>query len=232
MWFLNSIVSWLTSVEGFFYDAYLEVRGWVYPFYYLSYPLYSLYYAFYYLASYFSSFNDWVDWAANEIGNILSYSNIYSYFKTYFDYASDAWYWVRDAVYYVSNIIDNWWDATWYDVRSWVYARIDDVEVLIANTESWLANLQADFTNFIDSLPNLNEILAWFTNWWSNILASIIAWGALTVTQISSLIDSAFIARDSFWAGWQEVKSDVVEFFTDPLQWLYDRAENFFDRFW
>lgn len=228
MWFLNSIVSWLTSAKDFFYDAYLEVRAWVYPFYYLSYPLYSLYTTFYYLAYYFSDFNEWVDWAANEIGNILSYSNIYSYFRTYFDYASDAWYWVRDAYYYVTGIIDNWWDATWYDVRSWVYARIDDVEVLIANTESWLANLQADFNNLIESLPNLNEILTWFTNWWSNTLASIIAWGALTATQISSLIDSAFTARDSLWAGWQDVKNDVIEFFTDPLGWLEAKFTDWF----
>jgi len=25
---------------------------------------------------------------------------------------------------------------------------------------------------------------------------------------------------------------DVADFFSDPLQWLYDRAENFFERFW
>lgn len=232
MWFLNSIVSWLTSAEDFFYDAYLEVRAWVYPFYYLSYPLYSLYSAFYYLAYYFSDFNEWVDWAANEVGNILSFSNIYSYFRTYFDYASDAWHWVRDAFYYITGIIDDWWWETKLTVQGWIDTAVQGFQSLLNQLDSLLASLQSEWSNFKAKIPSINEVLSWFTNWWSNTLARVIAWGALTATQISSLVDSAFTARDSFWAGWQDVKNDVTEFFTDPLQWLYDRLETFFDRFW
>ncbi|GAI36189.1 unnamed protein product, partial [marine sediment metagenome] len=81
-------------------------------------------------------------------------------------------------------------------------------------------------------IPDLEDVTSWFTNWWGNTLSNIIAWGALTGTQIGSLVDSAFTLRDDFWAGWQDWRDKVTEFFTDPEDWLYKAADRIIERFW
>lgn len=228
MWFMAEIVGLLEEVSAWFYEAYRRVHGWVYPFNLLASPLLYISYAFYYLMDYFSQFNDWLTWAAGRLGQILDISAITSYFKTWINYAVMAYSWVFYAVSNVTDIVGTWWSSAQYIVQSW----IDNARALLQSQinaiNTLLANLQVLWQQFVDWMPSLSEIIAWFTNWWSKVLAQIIAWGALTALQIGNLIDSAFNLRESFWAGWQDIRDTVFEFFNDPLEWLWARFTDWF----
>lgn len=63
-------------------------------------------------------------------------------------------------------------------------------------------------------------------------MANLDSWWDDRLLDISALIDSAFLSREPFWAGWQDWKDAVIEFIQDPWQWFYDRLEELFDRFW
>lgn len=228
MAFINTIVGYLRDISDWFYEVFLEVRGWVYPFYLAADFFYELCYLFYYLANNFSDFGDWVDDIANQVGDILSWSTIRSYIRDWLPDLEDALDWWDRWWKWVGQEIDDWWAITWSGVRNWVYARIDDVEELIDSVEARLISFQADVSYLLDQLPSVNEILAWFTNWWGSILANIIAWGALTGTQIDTLIDSWFKNYQPFWEGWLDWKDKVTEFFTDPLEWLLDKFTDWF----
>jgi len=228
----DDIWLWLLDVASWFYQIYKEVSTWVWPFNWLAQPFYQIWYylrevafAFHYVAFLWDN-------VVEAVGKILSEADILSFLKYWLDRVSWAWSWVYNAWDNVWDIIEDWWNTTWSDVKSWVYARIDDVEELIDDAETWLADLQSAWDEWKVKIPSFNELWAWFTNWWSNVLAQIIAWGALPAKEIDKLIKSWFDDYTPFWEGWQEWKDQVIEFFTDPLKWLYNRVEDFMDRYW
>ena len=232
MWFINSIVSWLSSARDYFCDAYLEVRTWVYPFYYLSTPLYYLYNAFYYLAYYFSSFNDWIDWAATQLANIFSWETIKSLIKGWLPQLESAVDWFLNRLSWFTTQVTNWWNSTKTTVQGWISSAISGIRTLVDQTNTWLANLQEAWDSWASQLPNWNEVWGWFGNWWGNTLVNLGNWWTQRLTEVTSLLNTAFLEREPFWAGWQDVRDQVVEFITAPLQWFYDRLDDFFERFW
>lgn len=97
----------------------------------------------------------------------------------------------------------NFWNVTWPGL-------LNDLE-----------DLRANWSNFWSvTFPTLVS-LTWLATWWTS-----------TMRDVLDLIDSAFTLRDSLWAGWQEIRDTVLEFFSDPLKFLYDRLEDFMDRYW
>ena len=49
---------------------------------------------------------------------------------------------------------------------------------------------------------------------------------------IQKLIRSAFKEYEDLWRGWAAIRDQVFDFFKDPEQWVYDRLDKFFERFW
>jgi len=88
--------------------------------------------------------------------------------------------------------------------------------------------LQGSWDTFKGKIPSIDQIIAWFSNWWGSVLARIIAWGALTGAQVDELISSRLKDFDPFWAGWQDFKDRVVEFFSDPVEFIWDRFTDWF----
>ena len=232
MSFMNRIVSRLRDVSDWFYEVFLEVRGWVWPFYLIADFFYELSYLFYYLANYFSDFGDWVDDIADQVADILSWSNIRSLIRSWLPDIEDLVDWWDRWWKWVGEEIDDWWRDKKHDVWGWIEEAEDWLKGLIGSVETALNTLKAAWDDFKGKIPSIDNIIAWFGNWWALILAQIITWGALTATQIDTLIDSWFKSYEPFWAGWQDWRDKVIEFFTDPLQWLYNRMDEWFERFW
>lgn len=228
MWFLDQIVSWLHSARDYFYDAYETVSSWVWPFYLLSYPLYSLYRVFFNLAIYFGEFNSWVDYVAGRVANILTFSNIYSYFKTYFDAAINAWNWVANAFWNVWSVVDSWWTTTQYTVLAWIDEARNWATTLFNQASLLLASLQAAWDNFKGMIPTIDDVIYWWNNWTGNVLLTVNTWWTGALLEVSALINSAFIERESWWAGWSNFRDQVALFFADPLEFLWDRAADWF----
>lgn len=232
MAFINWIIEDFNKASDFFYSIYLEVYGWVYPFWLAADFFYSVSRVFNWLAWDFYDFGVWVDATANKLLEILSWDTITSYLLSWLPNLDALNTWFYHWWGNVTSAITSWWSSTQYLVKGWIAAGQQWLQDQLDSLSSLLVSLQSQISYLLDQLPSINEIIAWFSTWWANILASLIAWGALTATQISSLIDSAFTSREPFWAGWQDIKDSVIEFFADPWGWFYDRAEDLFDRFW
>ena len=230
--FMNSIISWLKNTEWYFYEAYLEVLTWLPPLNYLSDPLLRISRAFGWFAYYFSEFNVWLVRTSDQVAEFLTESDIYNAFKNQFDRAVDAWNWVKDAWTNITNIVNEWWLGTTITVQGWIDIARQALQSQVDSLTSQLASLQSDIDSFIEMIPSLTDIVSWFSDWWNSILTRIVAWGALTATQIDSLIDSWFRSYQPFWEGWQEWRDKVIEFFTDPEDWLYKALDRIVERFW
>lgn len=228
MWFIDYIVEQLVDARDWLLDAYSEVSGWIFPFSYLSYPLWGLYQVFYYLVFYFGYFNDWLDWASGRLNEILSTWDIQSYFQWWLDAAANAWDWVYNAWDNIWQEVDTWWSTTKLTVQGWLDWLEIELKGLISQVDLGLTSLRHSWDNFVSKIPTIDEIIEWFKNWGGNVWSEITNWWSSTVNDVQGLIDSAFVSRESFWSGWQDVRDNVIEFFSNPLDWLASHIEDWF----
>lgn len=228
MSFVNYIVQELNDISDFFYDLYIEVNGWVTPFWYAAGFFYDLCQVFNYLAWDFYDFGQWVYEITDEIGEILTWSNIRSLIRSWLPDIEDIVDWWDRWWVWVGEEIDSWWDYTRGIVEGWISYATGWLSDWIDSIESTLVTLEAAWDEWVAKIPSFDMVWGWFTDWWANVLAHIITWGALTATGINSLIDSWFKLYEPFWAGWQDVKDNVIEFFNSPLDWLLDRFTDWF----
>lgn len=228
MRFMDWIIEELEAVKSWFYEAYQEVKGWIYPFYLLKYPLYGLYGAFLWLVEWFGDFNEWLDWAADRLEEIFSWENIRSLIRSWLPDLEDALDWWDRWWVWVGQEIADWWSEILPYVLTYVDNAVEGFSDLVAAwdtfwTVTWpglldeLAGLKGEWDNFwVNIFPDLVSF-TWLTTWWAD-----------RVNDVQDLIDSAFTLRDSLWAGWQDMREDVLEFFADPLEWLWARFTDWF----
>ena len=220
MSWVYTIFSLVWDISDWFYSAYREVSGWVWPFHYLQYPLYGLYRAFWSLLSPIANFAEWTGDVWNKIQSIFSLAQITAYFRTWIDAAINAWNWVSNSFWNVWNIVESWWSSAKFTVLGWIDIATLGFDALIVwwdefwkiTWPQWMATLEVlgsridDF--FKNTLPGLFNV-EYAAIWWVTKLLDVMG-----------LIDSSFVDRKDFWEGWQEMKGKVVEFFQDPLEFL------------
>ena len=210
MSFINWIIEKLSDIGMWFCD--LAVESW--DAFYIPNVIGNLFYDihgfFVGLAWDFVDFNEWVDSTVDRLGDILSWSNIRSLIRQWLPDLEDVIDWWDRWWVWVGQEIDDWWDSVRYTVLDWIDDARDYAWLLVRNVENWLDNLQSSWDYFrVTTLPNLAD--------WSGV---------------DSLIDSWFRTFTPFWEGWQDVRTSVVEFISDPLGWLYNKLDEFFERFW
>lgn len=228
MGFIDQIFSLVWDVSDLFYNAYIEVKSWIWPFSYLQYPLYGLYIATWSLVSPIANFGAWVDYATGRIAEVLSIGAIQGYFQTWINYATGAWNWVANSFWNVWNIVDSWWSSMRFTVRAWVDESKTYALSLLGEVTTWVASLQELWDNLEAIIPSIGEVILWFRNWWGNVTSHLTTWWNERIGDIQNLINSAFLEREPFWAGWQDFRDRVVDFFTDPLEFMWARFTNWF----
>jgi len=232
MWFLDRIIYYLQYIGGRFRFAAYEMRVYTGMLIFVSYAFETIASIFYSLATYFAYFNAWVYYINSKIGQVPTFATIFSYLSYYLNRAIWAYTWTIGAYWSIRGWFNRWWAPISATVWGWIVIARSALQVQINSLIVRLVSLGEVWNVFIGWIPSISAILSWFSNWWANILAGIINWGALTAFQIQSLINSAFTSRELFWAGWQDWRDRVTEFITDPEQWFYDRLEEVFERYW
>jgi len=229
---MNDIISWLKDIEDYFYDAYLEVWDWVYPFWLLGYPLLYISRGFGWLAYYFGEFRLWLYWAQDEIEDILSWSNIRSLIRGWLDGIEYLVDWFSDWWDNVTDVVGDWWEAVQVTVKGWIKVAVQGLDDLIEAWDTfwnitWTAFL-AQFDTLRDSWDNFWTVtfptlvsFAWLQTWWNSRLA-----------EVNDLIDSKLAAVLPFYDDLVSLWDSIKEFFADPLQWAYDQLDEWFERFW
>jgi len=229
-------IGWISerfvAASGFFYQVYLETLDWVYPFWLISDFFYALAQTCADLSWDFSDFNEWVTAISDRILGILNWETIWSYIISYvpnlFEIRDWFYYWLD----YVTQAIDNWWLSAQATVRGWIDAAKDWTFLWVEYLQGQIDELRVMIENIPGAVPGLSVLLEWFTNWPGHIISVVNTWWTGALTEVQGLINSAFIVRESLWAGWQDWRDKVTEFFTDPEDWLYKSADRIIERFW
>lgn len=232
MWWFSQIISYLAVARDRFYNAYITTSNWVWPFNLLSTPLYYLYFAFHQLVSYFSYFSGWVTDAASKLIQILNWSTIWSFIVSYVPNLTSLNTWFYDWWGSVTGVVTSWWSSTQFTVQGWIDILGQFLQTQINSLSASLTNLQADITELLAQLPNIDILLAWLSDWWANILTEIEVWWNGKLLGVQELINSNLRDWFPFYDDLVELWSDIKLFFTDPLQWLYNELDEFFERFW
>lgn len=124
---------------------------------------------------------------------------------------------IQDVWSWLSTQISAWWGELalwWADKTTIILGWID------AATQGF-SELKAAWDSFwTQTLPSLINI-SWLTSWWRGKLPDI-----------KSLIDSTLLEWFPDYNNIRDTLLDVKEFFIDPLKWLYDKLENFMDKWW
>jgi len=228
MYFIVWLIESLMLAEEWFYDAYLEVRDWVWPFYLLKYPLYGLYESFYWLVESWYLFYQWLLWLEEYIEDILSWSYIRSLIRSWLYGIEEALDWFQNWGYWVGRYINSWWEATLDSVQEMIDAASQNIDDLIVTWDNFwnvtwpklldeLVLLQANWTQFWSvTFPTLVSF-DWLSIWWQSRLL-----------EIQALINTALLELSGTLEGWQEIRDSVFEFFNDPWAWLEERFTNWF----
>jgi len=207
---IDDIFSILWDIAWYFWEIRYEVRSIPIVGQTLSTLFYQIYKLFMGLATGVANFGDWLETLVAEIEEIVSFTDIWQHFKSYFQAAQFAWSWVQDAFTYVTQWTVEWWYSTSLIVQSWITIATQGFSELVT---AW-----SSFTTV--TLPTLVSF-DWLTTWWNNKLSDI-----------EALISTAFILREGLWSGWQDWRGKVTEFFTDPEDWLYKAIDRIIERFW
>ena len=174
----------------------------------------------------------WYDDVTAKIVNVLSLDQILAYFQTWISYATDAWSWVVNAWSNVTSIIDNWWSSAQYTVLAWIEEAKQWALTQIATLEDTVSYVIAWWNEFYPKIPTIDEILAWFSDWWAKILAPLTSWWNEKLLEVRSLIESEIRDWLPFYDELTTLWGDIKLFFADPLQWAYDKLDEWFERFW
>jgi len=230
--FMNWIVQKLNDASEFFYSIYLETYSWVYPFDRVAPLFYEICLIFNRLAWSFYDFSQWVSDTADKVSKILDWNTIWSYILSYVpnleairDWFSQRWDWLQAE-------INNWWSETTATVLGWIDAAKDWAALQISALQKQVNSLWAEISEVAGRIPDVTELTLWFSNWWGNIRVNLEGWWSEKLLDVQRLTDDAFRARDGLWAGWQELRDRVTEFFTDPEEWLYKAIDRIIERFW
>jgi hypothetical protein len=203
---LDFLCQLLWDIASIIAEIYAVTSGWITPFNLISRPFYTLYFIVQNIALKVLDFNIWVTNIASQVLTFISWNNLTSWFSKYLDMIIYAWNWVV-----------KWWDNVWYRINAWWEGIWPTIQGWISSATQGLSGLLADFLNFTKNiLPTLMTVAQWTLLW------------PLKLLEITGLIDSAFLTREGFWKGWQEVRDNVIGFITNPLDFLLDKFSDWF----
>lgn len=225
---VGPFITALGRAVSFFWTIYHEVSGWVWPFYHAAYYFLQLSELCAWVSWKVADFGEWLDGFIAQVEGFLNWEAIRDFIISWF-------YWLEDLsaifLYFwwnVWNVLTNWWADTSLLVQGWISEANAWLQSQI-NTLSWLlGNLQAAWDSFKGKIPSIDEIIAWFVDWWGNVVAAVINWGAITALQIQSLIESTIKSWFPFYESLAVLWDTVAEFITDPLEWLWARFLDWF----
>ena len=204
------VISTIMVIAGWFYWLYVNIPFYADPLGILRNGCLWVSDSFIDLAHYFAQFGLWVSYAQDWISKILSWDYILSLIMPYIQWGINAWDWVKAAWGNVWSEIEIWWGYAKDTVLGWIDVAKQWALDLINQANTWIGSLQSAWSEFTTTiLPNL-------ANW----------------TGIAGLIESYL--RD--WFPWYEtlvsIKDEMFEFFADPIDYVYNKLDEFFERWW
>ena len=228
MGFMTSIINALNSVSSWFYQIYLEVYGWVYPFWLAAGFFYQLCSLFNTLAWQFYYFSSWVSDVAAKVAEILNWSTIWSYILSYVPNLTQIRDWFYSWWSNVTSVVTSWWSTTQYTVQGWISTAAQPFNAMLTAWNSFWNSLWPQLTGSFNSLksawdnfwgvtfPTLVSF-SWLTTWWSSRLQDV-----------QGLINSSLKTWFPFYDDLVKLWSSLTAFFTNPVEFIWERFADWF----
>jgi hypothetical protein len=105
--------------------------------------------------------------------------------------------------------------------KQWALAQVNHLANSLTPLQNW-------WNSFVASIPTLTEILSWFTNWWGNVLSKLTSWWNERLLDVKALLTNLALELSPFWEGWQDIRTTVFTFFSNPFDWLLNKFTDWF----
>lgn len=214
LFFVEGIADWFDSVAQ-------SVPGWIDVFGWFSAPFYAISGVIRFLLTPLVKFWHWAEDVATKIVGVWKADGILGLIKWWFPWLYDLgeWFYYRWQWFYTA--VGDWWDSTKTTVLGWIDIAVEGFNTLRVLWDEfwkitwpkWLATLEvlgdkvSDF--FTKTLPNLLDYLS-LEYWWNSKL-----W------DVDGLIGSKL-------AEWFPFYDDIVEFISDPGEYLLAKLADWF----
>ena len=216
------------DIAWFFHLLYVESEGIPIVGRYISPLFYSIYRGCRSLCDAIALFDKWVDEVWALVQNIFSIDTIKALLKDWLNWAEWAWDWVRNAWWNIWQVAGEWFETKIPFIQGLIDAATQGFNVLLAAWDSFWTITWPQWTSSLEALRG-----EW-DNFWTVIFPTLFdisyaeQWWKGKFLDISKAITDAFTERESWWAGWQDMRDQVVRFFTSPLDFLLDRFAGWF----
>lgn len=208
--FLNAILGVLARLALAMSQLAGDLENMIWPLKYLGLPFRGLSNIYYALFSAFWDFSFWFASFVDRLSEVLSWDAIKQRLQGWFSQVSTLWSWFSGWWTNVREVVNTWWTGVSSTVRGW-----------IDTATQGLTDLKVKWDDFWEttfpSLINTDKL----KEWWSGRLSDV-----------QSLIKGTITQYEDFWKGWSGIRDQVFAFFKDPAQWVYNRLDEFFERFW
>lgn len=228
MRWVDNIFSFVWDISQLFLDAYQEVKGWWWPFNLLQHPLYGLFRVFWNLLTPIAHFGDWVDDVWNKVQNILTTEGVLGLLKGWFPWLEGVGSWFANRWKWFTTTVGDWWDTTKPTVLGWIDTAKQLAKDLVASIQKELSQVHTSWDNFWTLTwpqwtKTLDTLSSSFGNFWTITLP-----GLITGKAAGDLIDSTLKDWFPFYDDLAQLWGEVKLFFTNPLDWLVSKLEDWF----
>lgn len=184
------------------------------------------------LIRWFWDFDEWLFWAVLEIEEILNWSSIRSLIRNWLPDLEDLHDWWYNWTTWVGQQIESWWNTTVTTVQGWITAATEGFAELRAAWDDFWQITWPSWT------ANFNTLKAAWDDFWVNIFPTLVSftwlgtWWDTRVLEVQRLIEDTIKVWFPFYESLARLWGDIELFFTDPLEWLYVKMDEWFERFW
>lgn len=228
MEFIDDLFSLFWDISDFFYAAAEVAKDWVWPFSILQVPLLAIAEAFWDMLDPIADWYAWTGALNATIAGFLDSSGIIKLLTTWIDYAEAAYTWISNASKNILGVIGSWWLGVSDTVKSWIDDAKAYAKALVDAVALNLATLQKTWDDFWTlTWPvwtgKVDQVIIDLASFFTDVLPTLATWEGVQ-TLIEDTIKEWFPFYDDLVALWDSIK----EFFTDPLEYLWAKATDWF----
>jgi predicted PurR-regulated permease PerM len=163
-----------------------------------------------------------IDWVLDGLNTVITFvGQLAAWWEEFrqevIDFFTEIPKWLNELWQYFLNFADtfagwisDWWDGIFETVKDWVLTVVDKLKEIVTDIgdtlERWVTTVENFFTQVLPELAHKLDVL--------------------------DMIKSFFEPWRDLLNFLSEVAADIGEFFSDPLAWVYNKLDDFFERFW